>query len=272
MGTVLVGTAGWADRDLISSGWYPPGTRTPAQRLAHYASRFPLVEADSPYYAIPAAEVVQRWADSTPEGFVMDVKAFSALTGHPARTEPRDPDIAWRRFHQALAPLHASGRLGRVLLQFPPWYQATRRWEQRVSAALERCRPLPVAVEFRHASWFADPARRDRTLGYLRSQDAAHVCVDMPQGHPGAVPPIPVATASTAVVRLHGHSREWIGGSKEDRFRYAYSDRELKGWAQRLTALAEQADQVHAVLNTCCGGEAQRAAETLRGLLSGRTD
>ncbi len=269
MGSILVGTAGWADRELVSSGWYPPGTRTPAQRLAHYASRFPLVEADSPYYAIPAPATVQRWVEATPDGFVMDVKAFSALTGHPGRVEPRDPDLAWQRFHEALAPLSGSGRLGRVLLQFPPWCTASPRWERRIDEALDRCRPLPAAVEFRHSSWLDGPDRRARTLDHLRAREAAYVCVDMPQGHPGAVPPLPAVTSSTAVVRLHGHSTSWVGGSKEDRFRYRYSERELAAWAQRLLTLSQEAATVHAVLNTCCGGEAQRAAEVLRGLLPG---
>ena len=267
MSAILVGTAGWADRELTSSGWYPPGTRTPGQRLAHYASRFGLVEADSPYYAIPTAATVQRWADSTPDGFVMDIKAFSALTGHPGRVEPRDPELAWQRFHEAMAPLTRAGRLGRVLLQFPPWCTAGRRWEQRISDALDHCHPLPAAVEFRHSSWLADPARRARTLDYLRSRDAAFVCVDMPQDHAGAMPPLLALTSSTAMVRLHGHSGAWIGGSKEDRFRYTYSAGELSAWAGHLVALSQEADTVHAVLNTCCGGEAQRAAQALQELL-----
>ena len=44
---ILVGTAGWADRDLIASGWYPPSANSPSGRLAYYAGRFPLVEIDS---------------------------------------------------------------------------------------------------------------------------------------------------------------------------------------------------------------------------------
>jgi uncharacterized protein YecE (DUF72 family) len=154
-----------------------------------------------------------------------------------------------------------------VLLQFPPWYTAAPRWERRVSEALGRCRPLRAAVEFRHSSWLAAPERRARTLDYLRSEDAAYVCVDMPQEHVGTVPPLLAVTSSTAVVRLHGHSQAWVGGSKEDRFRYSYSEQELAHWAAQLTALSEQVQQVHAVLNTCCGGEAQRAAEKLQSLL-----
>ncbi|MHA6764189.1 DUF72 domain-containing protein [Streptacidiphilus sp. PAMC 29251] len=83
------------------------------------------------------------------------------------------------------------------------------------------------------------------------------------------MPPLLAVTSSTAVVRLHGHSEAWVGGSKEDRFRYAYSERELAAWAERLVTLSQQAATVHAVLNTCCGGEAQRAAQALQELLPG---
>ncbi|MGM0347847.1 DUF72 domain-containing protein, partial [Streptomyces sp. Adlamb9] len=53
MANILIGTCGWTDRALLTSGWYPPGHRDTEGRLRHYATRFPLVEADSPYYALP---------------------------------------------------------------------------------------------------------------------------------------------------------------------------------------------------------------------------
>lgn len=268
MGSIRVGTAGWADRELLRAGWYPAQARSVEQRLAYYASQFDLVEADSPYYGIPAVTTTARWATSTPPGFTMDVKAFGALTGHPGRVEPRAPEVAWPLFHEALAPLAETGRLGRVLLQFPPWFAASAGNEQRLLEALDRCAPLPAAVEFRHDSWVADADRMARTLWLLRARDAAYVGVDMPQGHPHALPWRPAVTSGTAVVRLHGHSRQWVGGSKEERYRYAYSARELDLWAARLAELAHEADEVHAVLNTCCGGEAQRAGAALRELVA----
>jgi uncharacterized protein YecE (DUF72 family) len=63
---ILVGTAEWADRDLIKSGWYPTSANSPAARLAYYAERFPLVEVDSTYYAIPPERTVRGWADNFP--------------------------------------------------------------------------------------------------------------------------------------------------------------------------------------------------------------
>jgi uncharacterized protein YecE (DUF72 family) len=282
-GSILVGTAGWADRDLIASGWYPPEVRTPGDRLRHYASRFPLVEVDSTYYAIPDTKVARGWADNTPDGFVMDVKAFSLLTGQRTPVTSLPPDLreltdhawislsnapkdlldgAWQRFHEAVEPLRDSGRLGLIVLQFPPSCRPGASGESLITDALSRCAPLKAAVEFRHSAWL-DPRNQDRALGILREHAAAHVCVDMPQEHPGAMPLLLAATADTAMVRLHGRSEQWATGDKRERYRYEYSAAELDAWADCARQLSETAESVHVVFNNCCGGAAQRAAAGL---------
>ena len=283
---ILVGTAGWADRDLIASGWYPPTANSPSGRLAYYAERFPLVEIDSSYYAIPTERTVQTWADNS-RGLVLDAKAYSLFTGQrtrltslPAQLRPlaggdwitadnAPPallDAVWEYFHASFEPLRETGRLGRVLLQFPRSYAFGTRAVRLVADALERCHPLRAAVEWRHPSWFA-PENRERSLDLLREHAAAFVCVDMPHSLPDSVPALLEVTAATAVIRLHGHSSAWIGGSKEDRYRYEYTPEELTEWASRARLLAKQADDVHVVVNTCCAGAAQRAASQLRDLL-----
>src|SRR5437879_8435609 len=145
-GRVLVGTCSWTDRTLVNeSDWYPRRSMTAAERLAYYASQFPVVEADSTYYYPPTPEMSASWVERTPEGFTMNVKAYSLLTGPPtfpnslwadmrsavspeAQGKPNlyaahlDPDAleeAWYRFAFALRPLEAAGRLGAVLMQYP---------------------------------------------------------------------------------------------------------------------------------------------------------
>jgi uncharacterized protein YecE (DUF72 family) len=48
-----------------------------------HAEHFSTVEVDSTYYRLPSPRVVQGWADRTPLGFVMHVKAFGLMTRHP---------------------------------------------------------------------------------------------------------------------------------------------------------------------------------------------
>jgi uncharacterized protein YecE (DUF72 family) len=288
MADILVGTSSWADRLLLASGWYPTEANTPAGRLAYYAERFPLVEVDTSYYAIPAVETTTAWVERTPETFTFDVKAFSLLTGHPTRAGalPRDLrpaggdddwlrrrdlpaesyDALWLRFLRALAPLALAGKLGLVLLQFPPWLTRSPKAKARIVEAVERCRPLRVAVELRHSSWF-DGDHALETLLFLSRHDVTFCCVDMPQGHATSVPPILAVTAQPALVRFHGHSERWATGDKQEKFRYAYEDKELAGWAERLAELAEEADQLHVLLNNCCGDQAPRDAARLARLL-----
>ncbi|GAA2640025.1 DUF72 domain-containing protein [Dactylosporangium fulvum] len=290
MSVIRVGTSSWADRELLTSGWYPRSVRTPAERLAYYAGRFDLVEADTSYYAIPAPETTASWALATPDGFTFDVKAFGLFTGHHVRvaTLPKDlrppsappngtvrrsdlppetVDELWQRFHDALDPLAVAGRLGVIQLGFPQWFAHGEAAMRRILDTVERCQPHPAAVELRHGSWFQGD-RALKTLLMLQSAGASYVCVDMPQGHPSSVPPLLAVTAEPAVVRFHGHSPDWARGSKEDKFRYAYSEQELRNWAARLRRLSEDADEVHVLMNTCCAGQAQRDGARLAELLA----
>ncbi|MGC5021051.1 DUF72 domain-containing protein [Micromonospora sp. DT47] len=287
MAVIKVGTSSWADQTLLRSGWYPKAVKTPAERLGYYARQFGLVEVDTSYYAVPAPETTAGWVDATPPGFTFDVKAFSLFTGHPtpvsmlpkdlrpaagpARIRWRDlPEASyeelWSRFGAALDPLAAADRLGTVLLQFPPWLTRGDGARRRIAELARRCRPWPVAVELRHGSWFDGDAAVE-TVTFLRDHGLSMVCVDMPQGHPSSVPPIMISTAEPAVVRFHGHSAHWETGSKEDRFRYAYSEGELRRWADLLADLADQAGELHVLFNNCCEGQAQRDAGRLAELL-----
>src|SRR5437868_13512319 len=81
---VLAGTCSWTDRTLVNeTGWYPRRSMTAAERLAYYASQFPVVEADSTYYYPPTPEMSSSWVERTPDGFTMNGKAYSLLPEQP---------------------------------------------------------------------------------------------------------------------------------------------------------------------------------------------
>jgi uncharacterized protein YecE (DUF72 family) len=291
MGQIRVGTASWTDRTLIDSGWYPPEADNPERRLRYYARQFPLVEVDATYYALPAEQTAATWAARTPAGFTFNVKAFSLFTQHPTRVGALPTDLrpaaeqtgkdriylkdidsaiadqAWQRFLAALEPLSQAGKLGAILLQFPPWFPISRANKEYIVACAQRVAPRRVCIEFRNRTWMT-PENQDETLGFLTSNRLPYVCVDMPQGHRDSIPPVVAATdPDLAVVRLHGHSGKWTSKDIHERFGYRYSERELNEWAPKVRALAEDAATTHVLFNNCYRDYAQTNARQLAELL-----
>jgi uncharacterized protein YecE (DUF72 family) len=287
VGRIRVGTASWTDRTLLASGWYPSTANTAEKRLAHYARHFPLVEVDATYYAPPSEDTARLWAQRTPSDFTFNIKAFSLLTGHPTKVSalPKDlrpetdkkniyPDALpeqayedlWSRFLSALDPLVEAGKLGAILFQFPPWFTIRYANKQYILEVATRCRPLRIAVELRHESWFSGSNEKE-TLDFLREHNLPYVCVDMPQGHKSSIPPVVAATSDLAVVRFHGHSDKWTSKDIHEKFGYLYREEELAQWAPKLRDLADQTAQTHVLMNNCYSDYAQRNAEQLIDLL-----
>ena len=295
---VRVGTASWTDKTLIASGrFYPKDCKSAEARLRYYASRFPLVEVDSSYYALPVPATSQLWAERTPNGFTMNVKAFRLFTGHQtspvvfardlqpalpatgskhlyyADIPPALRDELWRRFHEPLQPLAAAGKLGLVHFQFPPWLLCNREGHAHVAHCIERMQGHTVSVEFRHGTWF-EGRHRDSTLAFLRELGAVHTIVDGPQGFANSVPMVWETThPGYALLRLHGHNADtWdIKGatSASDRFNYDYSDTELHELALGIRRLADRVPDTHVVFNNNMEDQGQRNARSLIGELEG---
>lgn len=290
MGRILVGTASWTDRTLLESGWYPPEADNAEERLRFYAEQFPLVEVDSTYYTPPNERNSALWAARTPEWFRFNVKAFSLLTQHPTRVDaiykdlrpdvdkrnvyPKDLDAkvvdeVWDRFLSALEPLHAAGKLGAVLFQFPQWFTIRRSNKDYLLECKERVAPYRLCIEFRSRTWFSDEATTAETIDFLTSYGLPFVCVDMPQGHASSVPPLVAATSGDlAVVRFHGHSDKWDSRDIYERFGHLYDEKELAPWAPKIRGLAERTRETHVLLNNCYRNYAQTNARQLAALLT----
>ena len=297
-GRILVGNCSWTDPTLIASGgFYPPGVSSAAARLAYYATQFPIVEVDATFYAPPDERNAERWAARTPPGFVFDIKAFALLTGHgaaPERLTPElrsclPPGVAGKRnvylrdlgaqaeellyetHRRALAPLHAAGKLGVVLFQFPPWFLAGHEGREHIRRAVRELAPHRVAVEFRGGGWLSDDTGAARTLSFLESAGASYVSVDEPQGFPNSTPPLSAATSDLAVVRFHGRNSDtWQirGRAASDRFNYLYDAGELGEWVPQIRALAEQAGSVHVLFNNNYRDYGVRNARQMTALLA----
>jgi uncharacterized protein YecE (DUF72 family) len=100
-----------------------------------------------------------------------------------------------------------------------------------------------------------EPDKRDSTLAQLEELGFAYVVVDEPQGFKSSVPPVVASTSrELAVIRFHGRNAEtWEkpGLSAAERFRYLYSEDELRDWVKPARELAGQAKQVQILMNNC---------------------
>jgi uncharacterized protein YecE (DUF72 family) len=271
--TVRIGTCSWAD-EALSKWFYPP--KLPAkERLPWYAEHFDTVEVDSTFYRLPSEGMVQGWADRTPDGFMMHVKAFGLMTRHPVKLETIPPDLrdempidergrvdrpprelrgeVFRLFLEALEPLRAAGKLGGILMQMPPYVVFKDASLDYLAWAREQLAGYEMLVEFRHRSWLEEE-NRAKSLAFLETIGAAYVVVDAPRSDTAKnlVPTVVATTSPTAYVRFHGRNLgTWNtrGGSAAVRFDYLYSDDELGEWVDPLRELAGQAENAYAFFN-----------------------
>jgi uncharacterized protein YecE (DUF72 family) len=296
--TIRLGTASWTDPTMTAGTvFYPRGVDSAEERLAYYASQFPLVEVDATYYALPAARTAELWRDRTPPDFIFDVKAHALMTGQPtevkrlpksirealpeeargkARVYARDlpgelVDEVWRMFVDGLAPLAQAGQLGSILLQYPRWFFPTHESREEIRAARVRLGEQAFAVEFRHGSWFNEK-NAERTLRFLSEEHVPFVIVDEPQGFKSSVPPVvEVTSAELAIVRFHGRRAEtWEARNvtPAERFRYLYDRDQLAEWVPRIRAAAQKTRDVHVLMNNCYANYGSTNARELAALLA----
>jgi uncharacterized protein YecE (DUF72 family) len=293
---ILVGTASWTDPTLVRSGlFYPPDVKSPEARLRYYSERFPIVEVDSSYYALPSYRNAELWAERTPGRFVFNIKAFRFFTHHHTQVKvlPREvqdafagrdrsnlyyadapPEVreeVWRQFVVSLEPLVRAGKLGALLFQFPKWFIYRRVSFDHLRAIRERLGDYMIAVEFRHESWFSG-RNRASTLAFERDMRFCNVAVDEPQDLPGSIPAVwEVTNPDLAMLRLHGrNAATWnLKGlaSASDRFNYDYAQGELAALIAPLRDMAETAAHAHVIFNNNLEDQGVRNARMMMDLL-----
>jgi uncharacterized protein YecE (DUF72 family) len=294
---ILVGTASWTDKSLVASGrFYPHKCNTPEDRLRYYATQFPMVEVDSSYYAMPAAEVAQLWAERTPPGFLFNIKAFRIFTGHQTSPAVFPKDIAaalgptskknvyykdlpgeitdelWRQYRQGIEPLQRAGKLVAVHFQFAPWIAYHPKNREHIEECQRQLNGYQLAVEFRNPTWF-EGKHATATLDFERHRGLVNVVVDAPADTANTVPAVwEVTHPHLAIVRLHGRNHgTWnLKGlsSSAERFNYDYTTEELTELARLTRELSRQAEMTQVIFNNNYEDQGQRNGREMMKLLA----
>jgi uncharacterized protein YecE (DUF72 family) len=230
--TVLIGTSGWQYADWRGR-FYPNGLAT-SHWLEHYSTRFQTVEVNNAFYRLPESSTFERWRETTPDDFVVGVKASRYLS-HIRRL--KDPGEPVQRLMERAS--HLGEKLGPVLLQLPENFHID------LHALKDTLDMFPsgvrVAFEPRHGSWY-----QEATADLLSERDAAFCLSDTPARK------APLwRTASWGYVRFHE------GRASPPP---CYGRTALRSWAERIADRWGRGDDVYVYFNNDQGGCAVRDA------------
>jgi len=171
--------------------------------LSFYGTRLPAVEINNTFYRMPRASVLEKWAESVPDGFRFALKASRRITHFKRLKGAQEETEMLVRTASALAD-----RAGVILYQLPPNF---KRDDERLTDFIgELPNPGRSAFEFRHTSWFDDGV-----YDILRAGNCALCIAETDEGDD----PPPIATADWTYLRLR---------------KTAYADHELEAWSERV--------------------------------------
>lgn len=275
---IRFGPAGWEYPDWAGVV-YPRRPPRGFDRLAHLARFFCTVEVNASFYRPFPASVAARWCERVAdrEGFRFGAKVWRRFT-HERETPFGAADVAAGR--EALDRLHAEGRLGAALLQFPWSFRRSEAAEEWLRSLFRAFAGLPLVVEVRHASWDSP-----EVLAELGEAGVGIVNVDQPL-HRGSIRPGARITSAVAYVRVHGRNfRDWFrpGAGRDARYDYLYTAGELEPWAARVRDLAAgrgegaraarlaAPPEVYVVTNNHFRGQAVANAKMLEAMVTGRS-
>jgi uncharacterized protein YecE (DUF72 family) len=238
-GRLYAGTSGFA-----YPGWapafYPAGSR-PAGLLREYGQRLPAVELNNTFYQQPRPERVAAWLADTPDHFRFTAKAQRGGSMR-AFGSAAEQTVTW-----LTGPYRAFGeRLGCMLFRVPA---NVRRDDARLGALLAAWpADLPVALEFKHASWHAD-----EVFELLRGRRVTLCATDLDDG----APPDLRLTGRFIYLRLR---------------RASYTDAELAAWSDRLVPFLDDGRDCYVFLRHDESGQSALSAAMLGKLVASRLD
>ncbi|WP_269411014.1 DUF72 domain-containing protein [Lentibacillus daqui] len=268
---IYIGLTGWGDHYSL----YPAHIKA-KDKLPEYSSHFPVVEVDASFYAIQPERNVTKWVNETPDTFRFVVKAYQGMTGHKRDELPFETKTAmFQAFKDSLKPYRKANKLAMVLFQFPPWFACKKENVDYLRYCKQQIGDIPVALEFRHQSWFSDAFRAD-TLAFIKQEGWIHTIVDEPQAGERSIPTVPVVTdENLALVRMHG--RNVYGWNKpngadnnswrEVRYLYRYNNAELSEWKDRIKQLSKGTKDIIVLFNNNSGGDAAGNAKQFQEML-----
>ena len=301
-GTVRVGTASWTDPTMTAAGvFYPEAADTRRGAAASSTRRrFPVVEVDATYYALPSRRLSELWVERTPPDFVFDIKAHALLTGQPTETK-RLPKAIREALPPTLADkarLYAKDLPGELLAEVWRTLRGRPRAARRDAASWAPSSSSTPSGSSPRRRTATRSARRERLArardsgsrsssatgrgstrrtpsgrcASSRTRAIPLVMVDGPQGFKSSIPPV-VATTSKDLGRgpVPRPADRDLGGHEGSRDGRAVPLPVRQGraaeWVPRIAQAAAQAEDTHVLMNNCYANYGSTNARELAPVL-----
>ncbi len=249
---IYIGTSGW-NYGHWQGIFYPEDIKS-HDLLSYYSRYFSTVEINSSFYHLPRETTFSNWRKKVPKDFLFSVKVWRRIT-HLKKLNKIEDDlkIFWQRC------MILKEKLGPLLFQFPPSFQATKENIKRLEnlskfiRANLRLNPRQSAgrhsaLEFRHQSWFDESIYK-----ILKKYNLALCWADTP-----CYPYQEVVTTNYVYFRLHGH--EQLYASK-------YTKTQLQDYAQKIKKCLKKGFDVFIYFDNDFAGHAVENAKTLKTLV-----
>jgi uncharacterized protein YecE (DUF72 family) len=247
--SVRVGCCGWSYRE-----WVGPFYRSGEKMFAQYARSFDVVEMDSSFYRVPDVKVMLGLARAAPQGFLFTIKVPKVVTHEEFVKDTERARETLQQYFVSLEPLKVAHKLALALVQLPPKFAFEDREDLERLLGTFKDKGVKTATEFRHPSWLAEE-NVSESLRVLRENSSSYTVVDEP-----LLPPVVHRTASPTYVRLHGRNPDhW--------YDYNYSGNELREWADKVSGMVKEGDEVILVFNNHPHGNAPNNAMKMLDLL-----
>lgn len=164
---IYVGCAKWNKADL--KNFYPRGTK---DELGYYSTQFNCIELNATFYRLFDASTFEKWYSATPEGFKFFPK-FEQSISHFKRLkevgEAVDQNV--ERFSLLRE------KLGMPFLQLHNNF-SPKDMDRVKQFVADWKYDIPLAIEFRHTSWFNDPKVAAELYPLLEKNNITNVLVD----------------------------------------------------------------------------------------------
>ncbi|MCQ4312887.1 DUF72 domain-containing protein [Pseudomonas stutzeri] len=239
----FLGCPSWNDAAWRGS-LYPPGLPSDGF-LSRYCSVFNTVEGNTTLYAWPSAQKIERWATLMPEGFRFCAKLPREISQASNLHEVSELILAFRSL---LAPL--GQRVAPFWLQLPASFGPARLGEL---AHLIETLNRPIAVEVRHAAFFAKGEEERALNRLLHARGVERICMDTralfscqsrdpallhAQSKKPRLPVRPAAFSESPQLRFVGHPE------------LEANDRFLAPWLEKVAGWIESGKRPHVYLHT----------------------